>query len=123
MIMLFWCTSNEAYMAREMENPDTSPEKEAVIRAIDRFKVAKRALNECDLEIDVSRMTKNSDGLQKWISDRNKLVEEVQYAREGVHGAIVDFTKARYMRAARDEERANKGLLHKATAMITKIIR
>lgn len=42
-----------------MENPTIDPEKDAYVRALDRFKVAKRALNECDLRIEVARMTKD----------------------------------------------------------------
>lgn len=43
----------------EMENLTIYPEKDAYVRALDRFKVAKRALNECDLRIEVARMTKD----------------------------------------------------------------
>lgn len=88
--------------------------------AIEQYKVRKRALNECEIEIDIARMQKDTVALRRALSCRNRLLDCVIEARENIQNAAVEVVRAKGMVVEAKQEH-QPGLMQRIIEKIVKI--
>lgn len=89
--------------------------------AIEKYKVCKRALNECDLEIEIARARKDMNALRMGLSERNRLLVDTEAATQGLRDAAYEVVKYHGMTEKPESANDKAGLLSKILERIASL--